>query len=77
MEREKHRPVLDPIEVQPTRPIHSEPRGETSIVGKEGPLAVIGGSSDICKTMNSNSDGSAGCGMISLDAWTHLLVGCR
>jgi hypothetical protein len=47
MEREKHRPVLDPVKVQPTRPVHSEPRSETSIVSKEGPLAMIGGSSDI------------------------------
>jgi hypothetical protein len=57
MERQKHRSVLDPIKVQSTRPVHSEPRGETSIVSKEGPLAMIGSSSDICKTMKSNSNG--------------------
>lgn len=55
MEREKHRPVLDPVKVQPTRPVHSEPRSETSIVGKERSLAVIGGGSDICKASNRNN----------------------
>lgn len=55
MERQKHRSVLDSIKVQPARPIHSEPRSETSIVGKERPLAVIGGGSDICKASNRNN----------------------
>jgi hypothetical protein len=54
MERQIHRSVLDPIKVQSTRPIHSEPRGETSIVGKEGPLAVIGSSSDIYRSDKGN-----------------------